>query len=389
MRYALLIFALCFAFPGGAFAQTATTSATSSSPIEIAGWIPYWQVSEGTRDARKHLADIDVVHPFAYSVQSDGKLKDLAGLSKYSWSRLFKDARQDGTLVIPTIMWSDTNAMHEVLSDPKSRQAHVKRIASMVRSGRYDGVDIDYEGKKSETKDHYSAFLTELKTALGDKILGCTIEARTPPDSLYPVGKVPETIAYANDYAVFNAQCDRVNIMAYDQQRADVKLNSARIGAPYYPVADLAWVRKVVELAVKDIAPEKILLGVPTYGREVEVTVAPDWYKNYTGLWSVSMEYALDTADEYGVTPVRNSAGELSYTYVPKGSPYEGKFTDAVSALAYANRTGETVKVNMVWWSDAQAIAQKTELAQEFGLKGISIFKIDGGEDQAIWDIVE
>jgi len=366
MRYALLILALMLALPGAAFAQTATTTAaTSTVALEVSGWIPYWRVNEGTRDARKQIDVIDVLHPFAYVAQSDGKLKDLAGLNKYAWTRLFREARSNGTLVIPTIMWSDTNAIHEVLSDPKTRAAHVKRIVAMVKSGRYDGVDIDYEGKKADTKDAYSAFLGELSVALGDKVLSCTIEARTPPESLYPAGKIPNPLQYANDFVKLNEYCDRVNVMAYDQQRADLSLNNARIGAPYYPVADIDWVRKVMTLALKDIDADKLILSVPTYGRELEITVAPDWYKGYKQLWSVSEEYAFDTAKEYGATPTRNSAGELSFSYVPEGSAFEGLFTDAASALAYANATGKTVTVNFVSWSNADAIAQKVALARE------------------------
>lgn len=380
------------AAPHAVFAQTATTTGATSTPsFEVSGWIPYWKVSEGTRDARENLDALDIIHPFAYSVQPDGKLKDLAGLGKYSWTRLFREARADGVLVVPTVMWSDTTSIQTILADPVARAAHVKRIAAMVKSGKYDGVDIDYEGKKAETKDAYSAFLGELKEALGGKLLSCTIEARTPPASLYAPGKVPAVMNYANDYAKINQYCDRVNIMAYDQQRADLTLNAARVGSPYYPVADIDWVRKVVTLATKDIAADKIVLSVPTYGRELTLTVAPDWYKSYAQLWSVSKEYALDTAKDYKVTPTRNAAGELSFTYVPEDSEFDGLFDTgtnaAASALAYANKTGKTVAVNLVWWSDAQAIAQKVALAKELGLRGISLFKIDGGEDMDIWDL--
>jgi spore germination protein YaaH len=40
-----------------------------------------------------------------------------------------------------------------------------------------------------------------------------------------------------------------------------------------------------------------------------------------------------------------------------------------------------------VWWSDAQAAADKVKLARELGLRGVSFFKIDGGEDMGIWNL--
>ncbi len=369
----------------------------SAAEFEVSGWVPYWSGSRGTKDAQKHMGALNVIHPFAFTVQKDGKLKDLAGLSKSSWKRLITSAKKEEVLVVPTVMTSDTEGIHAILSDDSLRKKHVRYISDMVKKGKYDGVDIDYEGKRSSTREYYSRFLEELKDALGSKMLSCTIEARTPPDSLYRT--VPEVIEYANDYEVINRYCDRVNIMAYDQQRADLKLNDKRKGEPYIPVADTEWVEKVLRYTIRIIDKDKIVLGIATYGAEWDLSVAPDWFKAYGKLWALNPSYAEDLLDDLDIKPYRNSAGELSFTYLPKGVSIPKSYkaprgtheaNEAASrALAYANATGKTTLVNVVWWSDAQAVEEKVELAKELGLLGVALFKIDGGEDQDIWDIFE
>jgi hypothetical protein len=257
----------------------------SAAELEISGWVPYWKAKEGTADAKKNIHSLDVIHPFAYVVKSDGKLNDLAKLKGTSWKRLFTSARTAGVLIVPTVMTSNTDLVHTLLSDSKLRAKHIKAIADAVKKGGFDGIDIDYEGKRASTKDYYSLFLKELKSALGKKMLSCTIEARTPPDSLYKV--VPTDIKYANDFVEINKYCDRVNIMAYDQQRADLTLNDKRKGTPYIPVSDTEWVEKVIKLTAKTIDKDKLVLGVATYGAEWELQVAPDWYKQYSKLWAI------------------------------------------------------------------------------------------------------
>jgi spore germination protein YaaH len=371
-------------------------SGASAASFEVSGWIPYWAPSAGPRDAREHLEVLTAVMPFAYSVKSDGTLTDLAKMNKSAWRRLRADADEEGVRVTPTVMWSDTNAIHAILSDPKKRKAHIKEIVEMVEDGDYDGVDIDYEGKKAATRPYFSAFLEELDDELDGAFLSCTIEARTPPDSLYRT--VPATIDYANDLKEIGKYCDRVNLMTYDQQRADLKLNDAAKGAPYYPVADPAWVKKVVNLMDNDIPKDKIVLGVASYGREVGLTVSPNWFQGYSSIRAVNPEAAEKTAKKYKVKPSENKAGEQSVTYLPKGTLKVSDFPKAPSgtssgdevaqrALAYANKTGKTVVVNLVWWSDAKAVEDKVELARELGLRGVALFKIDGEEDEDIWEL--
>jgi len=40
-------------------------------------------------------------------------------------------------------------------------------------------------------------------------------------------------------------------------------------------------------------------------------------------------------------------------------------------------------------WSDAEAIAEKVELARKLGVRGVAVFKFDGGEDPEMWEILK
>jgi spore germination protein YaaH len=369
----------------------------ATAALEVGGWIPWWQDEEGTESAERHLRDLDVVYPFVYEVDDDGEIVDRAGLGEDHWEDLFRKADRRRVDVIPTIAWFDGPAIHEVLSDRKKRAAHIEAIVELVEDGDFDGINIDYEQKLAKTKDYFSRFLRDLEDELGRHELTCTIEARTPPESRWRT--VPSMIEYANDYEAMARYCDWVEIMAYDQQRADWRLNQERQGEPYIPVADTDWVEKVVELALEDIPADQIILGVPTYGRHWTLTVEPEWFKEYDSNGAVNLPDAEALARQYDVEPGRNAAGELSFSFFPEDSVFslldalptpEGTRSGmeaAAKALLFANATGMTVPVDIVWYSDAEAIEAKQELAKEYDLRGLAIFKVDGEEDENIWDL--
>ena len=371
----------------------------SASAMEVGAWVPWFGGDAGVKDAISHIDKIDVVYPFVYEIAEDGAVVNRTNFDDGHWEELFSKAKEREVKVIPTLAWFDGEQINTVLSDKTARKHHIDAIVSMVESNNFDGVNIDYEQKKPETKNDFSAFLKELDDELGDKMLTCAIEARTPPESLYK--EVPKDIKYSNDYKAINKYCDTVEIMAYDQQRADIKLNDERRGVPYEPVADKAWVEKVVKLAVKDIDNNKILLGVPTYGRAWDVTVSPEWYRDYTRVASLNQPRILQLAKKYKSKIGRTAGGEAVISYfpedsefkklnkqkVPKGTP-KG-FEAAAKALAYATEKNTEVSVRFVTWSDATAIKDKFSLISKYKLKGAAIFKVDGEEDPKIWSLIK
>lgn len=363
---------------------------------EVAGWIPWWTGEAGPESALENLGDLDTVYPFSHEVDFYGTITSRVDFTSGAWEELVEEAQDEGVEVIPTIMWFDGAATHYVLSNAKRRQAHIEQIVDIVEEGGFDGINIDYESMVYLTKKHFTRFLKELDEALGRNKLTCTLEARTPPEDIYH--EVPDEVRHAVDFRAVNRYCDWVEIMAYDQQRAILTLNDERRGVPYSPVADNDWVTSVIEVALEEIDNDKLMLGVATYGRAWDVTVAPEWYKSYQSVAALNHPRIVELSRNIYESPVgRDDGGEAVITYFPNDSKYRvlnnwpkpkdtrQGFEAASRALAFANATGQTVKVRYVSWSDARAIRDKLEIAEEYDLRGVAIFKIDGEEDPRLW----
>ena len=349
----------------------------SAAKLSFGAWVPYWKKTQAIPEATQYIKQIWTVSPFSYEVQGDGTIKDVMKLSESPWPEFIAYAKADKTKIIPTIAWIDGNAIHETLSSSTMRKAHVKAIAMLVKEKKYDGIDIDYEGKFAETKPYFSLFLKELYTEIHGmkKMLSCTIEARTPALSRFTT--IPKDLEYANDYKSINAYCDEVRIMAYDQRNVDIKLNKTKGVSEYYmPVADKDWVKKVLDETIKTINKKKIVLGVANFGYEYEVAQS-ELGNAYDKLQSLTYEEMITLASTTGSIPKRNSAGELSFVY-KKQVP-----------ISTTMPTITATSTRYVSFSDAIAIQDKVKLAKSYGLKGVFLFKVDGASDPKLWTVLK
>jgi spore germination protein YaaH len=359
----------------------------SAASFDKAVWIPYWRKTDGASTTLQNLNVVTQISPFAFELQADGTIKNALKIDEEPWTTLIAQAKKKKIKVYPSILsypQTDTAKynFYLLLAQRKRRAQHVKDIVALVKKNKFDGIDIDYENKSAETRPYFSAFLTELATALhkDKKQLICTVEARTPPESRYATTskEVLAKVEYSNDYKVIGKVCDQVRIMAYDQAGDDkqlVNLNNA-IGNTYKPVADIDWVEKIATLALREIPAKKIILGIPTYGYKYEIISQPGTTTpKYSRIGSMNFNYADDLARGIHITPTRNSAGELSFIY-------------ATSTDVNGNPMG-SYKQYLVWYSDARAIADKVKIAKLYKLGGVVIFKIDGGNDPDIWKVLK
>ena len=352
--------------------------------FDTAVWIPYWRKTEGASTTLANLHKVTQISPFAFELQSDGTIKNALTIEQEPWTTLIAEAKKKNIKIYPSILsypttLSGKNAVYKLLSVKKNRKQHVQEIVTLVKKNSFDGIDIDYEAKIAEIKPHFAIFLQELSIALHKekKQLICTIEPRTPPDSRYATTSkiVLSKVEYANDYKAIGKWCDQVRIMAYDQSTDDAKLvNKNKVaGTLYAPVADIEWVKKVTTIALWDIPAKKIILGVATYGSKYEIITSATSTR-LSRIGSMNFNYADALAKSMQIIPSRNSAGELSFIY---------------STSTGVNREPlGSYKQYLVWYSDAQAISDKIRIAKLYKLGGIAVFKVDGGNDPKLFEVV-
>ncbi|HVM73558.1 MAG TPA: glycosyl hydrolase family 18 protein [Candidatus Paceibacterota bacterium] len=396
MKYGYLytvVFALLILLP---------ISASAATTFEVSGWMPYWRAATSSNDVSPHLSELTEINPFVYSVSSSGTIIDNGPMNVGPWPAVIAAAHAQKVRVVPTVMWSNGAVIQKILSNAKSRQALETTIANLVKANGYDGIDIDFENKPAAIKNYFSLFLKGLYMRMGNKLVTCDIEARTPIAAQYYGMEIPAGAgAYANDYTQINKYCDRVHLMTYDQQTVDSQLAAVAASSSqlYAPVADPAWVEAVVSLAEQSISPRKIIVGIPTYGYEYQVTAYANNQYLYDILWTFDPGYALQIEKQYSVIPVRNSAGEMTLTYTPLASstaptgPLSVGSMDGLTAAAaaslYANTYNAHLTFNMLDWSDAQSVQSKIALAKALGVRGVAIFEFDGGEDPAVWNVLQ
>jgi GH18 family chitinase len=394
-----IILATCA--PLGVFAATSA----AKTPFYYGVWLPYWQGQNGAANISQNLDKLDEVSPFSYEIGSGGALIDDLNIDNGSWAPWFSAVKEDNIKILPTIADFDPNAIYNLLSNTKSRQVEETRIASLVKTQGFDGIDIDFESMSSQTRPYYSLFIEGLAERLHPvgKELTCTVEARTPPVDLYETVTPDITsIPYPENYSVLNQYCDEVRVMAYDQDTIDVGLNATKgNGQLYAPVADPAWVAQVLSDTLPYISAKKIMLGVPTYGYEYEVS----WNSGVTTYQRIrAFDYmdAMDRADSMGIEPTRDNGDELSFTYTSstyiQAAPIlvtdvistEPLVLDAQQVSASTSTTAGTTPLTpmttfFVTFPDATSINDEIKLAKADGLRGVMLFKADGDIDPLTW----
>lgn len=244
----------------------------------------------------------------------------------------------------------DPDAAHKVITDPTARKKLIARLLKTAKQNHYKGINLDFESLVPEDRDALSAFVRD--TAKVMKANGLQTMVSVPAKQQ---DNPEDGWSGAYDYQAIGNAVDWLQVMTYDEHGVWSEPGSS---------AGKAWIENSLAFAVKQVPSSKVLMGLPAYGNDWNVTQTKAGHNDANLMLSWKETAAL--LAKHHVTGKRDQAsGSMVARYTdPKGDQHE------------------------VWYEDIVSITQKTKLAHTYQLAGVSMYAI-GMEDESFWKAVK
>ncbi|MFD2639473.1 LysM peptidoglycan-binding domain-containing protein [Piscibacillus salipiscarius] len=301
---------------------------------------------EGRREVLEVGRHLTYLTPFTYGFSEDGSL------TSFNEQAVINAAYDTNTvpLLVLTNYVNDTfdSELASILfNNPNLQDTLINNMLNVMKEKGYQGVNFDFEYVYPEDREGYNNFLRRVVERLRPQ--GYIVSsALAPKDSGDQVGLLYE----GHDYESHGEIVDFVVIMTYEWGWS---------GGEPWAIAPIDEVREVLDYAVTVIPPEKIMMGVPLYGRDWKIPWVQGTYAT-----TVNLDEAIGLAAEYGA----------NINFHPKHqSPY----------FEYTDETGQR---HEVWFEDARSVQAKYETVKDYGLRGVSYWVL-GIPFMQNWPVLE
>ncbi|MFP7300566.1 glycosyl hydrolase family 18 protein [Neobacillus niacini] len=294
---------------------------TSVSPI----------LEQSARDAAPYLT---YLAPFSFQALRDGGLKEPL-LNQFP---AIARANRNVLMMVITNQENDqfSNELGRILlNDIPIQDRFLNNIVATAKKYGFRDIHFDFEFLRPADREAYNTFLRKAKARFQRE--GWLLStALAPKTSATQQGEWYE----AHDYRAHGQIVDFVVIMTYEWGYS---------GGPAMAVSPIDQVRKVLEYAITEMPPNKIMMGQNLYGYDwtlpfVQGSVAK----------AISPQQAIEIAARHNVA--------IQY--------------DTKAQAPFFRYTAEDGKQHEVWFEDARSIQAKFDLVKELNLRGMSYWKL-------------
>ncbi len=255
--------------------------------------------------------------------------------------------------------WTLSTHFAGIASDPAKRQTFASDCAYICELYDLDGVDIDWEYPTDDTQGaNFTLLLNDIRTALD----AAEIElGRT----LYLTAAVSAgTYMQYIEWAEVSEILDMINLMSYDYYGTwDPMLNhNAPLYDPEQGTEDFSCNSSVQRLLTEfNVAPDKINMGIPFYGRTQLSSTTPTLFGTGNG----SVDYTHFGIDEG--TP-------LYYNVLLQQDNFSAYWDDEAK-VPYMISTQNN---SFLSYDNEQSVEEKAQYIVDNGLRGAIIWEITG-----------
>lgn len=226
----------------------------------------------------------------------------------------------------------------ELMSSTAAREKMIDSLMQDAREYGFDGINLDFEGLRSEAGSHYVQFIRELSIACRKEGIVLSIDNYVP--SAYTEFYNRREQGIVADYVI---------IMGYDEHYA---------GGEAGPVSSISFVDNGIKDTLEVVPKEKVINAIPFYTR----------------LWTTDGESQTSQVFDMEEEEVWISENQL-----------EPEWREDLG-LYYAQRQGEN-GLEQLWMEEERSIGEKMDLIRQYELAGVACWKL-GFEKPEIWKIV-
>lgn len=370
----------------------------------VTGWLPYWATDSSVTAFLTNADLFTEISPFWHTLQWNSATQTVSvgsyPLDAGTPADVLARLRTAGVPVVPSITdGTPARRLAAVLADPAQRGALVDTIVATVTGAGYDGIDLDLEkfafsdgsATWAATQPNWVAFVTALGTALHARGKLLTVAIPPPCDTKGVCGTTKGYWVYAMDQIA--PSVDRIRIMAYD-------FSYDRPG----PIGPDWWARAILKYAVTVVAPAKLQIGAPSYGRnwvrrdladangngntseylligDCPRSNAPTGSAEKQAYTSITRRTTPNTVDIPALLKARgNPAVQWDATAKERWFRYSLKTNWLGDDGTYHSCTA----AREVWYPDAASALARAQLVDQFDIGGVAYWSV-GAEDPAAW----
>jgi spore germination protein len=274
---------------------------------------------------------IDVLAPQAYAVDEN------AVISGSLDEKIIEFAKKKKIKIMPLLTNGKftQKSYTAVLDNSQLEDSIIAGLIVIAQKNGFWGWQIDFEQMNVSYREKFSSFIKKMhdEFKIYNLILSVAVIAQVSENPDDYNKDLWQKLIGVYDYKTLAENSDFISVMSYDDPESKG------------PVAEMSWLKRVLEHSLKNISAEKISLGIPLYY----------WKWNNGGK-------RVETGGRKGISNAQKKY-KISYYYSTK---YEAPY------MRYKVKG----KQYTLWYENAKSIKKKVDIIKKYKLNGFSAWAL-------------